>query len=126
MSDIEPSERWVSVAEAAAALDKSDRTVRRMVADGRLTSRKEGARLFVNLADVLPASAGAASDVSSQDVTLASLRAEVDKLQALNRQVSNERDYLRGALAQAMRLAETKALEPPRERGWWQFWRSED
>jgi excisionase family DNA binding protein len=122
MSDIEPSERWVSVAEAAAALDKSDRTIRRMVADGRLTSRKEGARLFVNLADVLPAGADALSDVSSQDVTIVSLRAEVDKLQALNSQLSDERDFLRSALASAM----TKALEPPRERPWWRFWGSED
>ena len=37
--------RYVKIAEAAEYLDVTDRTVRQMIADGRLTGYRNGARL---------------------------------------------------------------------------------
>lgn len=37
--------RYVKIAEAAAYLDVTDRTIRQMIADGRLTGYRSGSRL---------------------------------------------------------------------------------
>ena len=133
MSDVDNGERWVGVAEAAALLGKSDRTIRRMVSDGRLTSRKDGARLLVEVSDVLPASAGLVSDVSSPDVIIASLRAELDTLRGYVEHLSDENDKLwrqveaqQSVIEALTQVREQKAIEGPAVRPWWQFWRSED
>jgi excisionase family DNA binding protein len=42
---ITPRRRYVKIAEAAAYLQVTDRTVRSMIADGRLTAYRSGQRL---------------------------------------------------------------------------------
>ena len=117
MSDTTDRERWVTVAEAATLLDKSARTIRRMVSDGRLSGQRVDRRIMVNVAPVLPS-----------DDNIDNLRSEVDILRTrvavLEQQVdmlTGERDYLRQALATALRLAQP-AIEAPRRRRWWPPW----
>jgi excisionase family DNA binding protein len=110
--DTSAGQEWVTVKEAAALLSKSDRTIRRMASDGRLTKRREGARLLVKVPDTL----GQESDTVISVSEVESLRAEVDRLRTKVDMLTDERDYLRSALATALQLRQA-ALEAPR-RSW--------
>lgn len=116
VSDI-GSGRWVSVSEAAGVLSVSERTVRRRVASGELPSRRDGRRLLVNVSGVVSSEVDTMTEVVR-------LQAEVDKLTAIVNQLTGERDYLRGLVAEVMLLRQP-VIEAPKERAWWQFWKSD-
>jgi len=120
VSDTGDRERWCTIQEAAGQLGKSERTVRRMVSANKLAYKRDGRRLLVNLAGVVPAE----TDRVDMTVEVARLQAQVDKLTVLVDQLTGERDYLRSALASALRLQQA-AIEAPKARQWWQFWRSD-
>jgi len=108
---------WVSISEAAGVLSVSERTVRRRIDRGELESKRDGRRLLVNVAGVVSSEVDTVTEITR-------LRAEVDKLAALVDNLTGERDYLRSALASALQL-QTRAIEAPKDRQWWQFWRSD-
>jgi len=129
MADNAP-DNWITIAEAVGRTGKSERTLRRWVADNRLSTRRESGRVLVNLADLAeiePAAAAAAPDITGAPATpaeVARLQAEVARLQALLQAVESERDYLRQMLAAALggqqRLIEAQASRP---RWWWPWQR---
>ena len=125
--------QWVTVQEASRLLNRSERTVHRMAADGRLSARKESGRLFVNVADAEIETTDKESDVSeamSLRLELAEARGEVGKLSAIVNQLTDERDNLRGDIkfyqsevAALTQVTQRLALEPPkRRRSWWPPW----
>jgi hypothetical protein len=87
-----------------------------MTKDGRLESQTVDGRLLVDVSGHAP------EPPEPPGVDVALLQARIDSLQAQVDNLTGERDYLRGALAQALRL-QTKALEAPGARRWWQFWK---
>lgn len=97
-----PPDKWVTISEAVGLLSLSERTIRRYVADGNLSSRRERGRLWVNLADILPAPATPTPDTPDSPAKVAKLQAEIDRLQALLQAATEDRDYLRQALATAL------------------------
>lgn len=112
MADTGPPERWVTIPQAAALLDKTERTIRRWVTDGDIPSQHVGRRLMVDVgARVAPE-----TDPATLQKQVDLLRADVTHLQTLVDQLTGERDYLRSALAGALQLRQT-AIEGPR-RGW--------
>jgi hypothetical protein len=125
-----PGGRWVSLADAAAALLCSDRTIRRRVRDGSLQHRKDGPRLLVFLADDTTrdvdtgSPGGRLSDLATLTQLTAridTLTAEVTHLRALVDNLTGERDYLRQALGNALALrqlaieAQAQVVEPRRK-----------
>ena len=101
--------KWLTVAQAAAALGCSDRTVRRRVADGELPHKKVRGRLWLKVADsevTDQATPGTGGNVAE----LAALRARVDQLQSENRQ-------LWATLQESQRLL--AAPTPAQPFGWW-------
>jgi len=116
MTDVD---RWVTISEATSLLGKSDRTIRRYVSDGSMPSRKKGGRVYVN---VLGFPIVEPEPDTESEFDIKELKAEVDRLRALLKEVSGERDYLRQLVA--VTFTEQKRLEPGR-RPWWQFWKTE-
>ncbi len=68
--------KWVSVSDACQAFDKSDRTVRRWIEDGKLKSRKSGrsVEVLLEVSDIESANGGQ----TAAQVEIARLKAEVD------------------------------------------------
>ena len=94
---------WLTVAQAADRLQRSQRTVRRYIDIGRLPIDKTRTPFCVDIGgEVLPQ--GGRPD--SGDTT-----GEVARLQELLDEVRGERDYLRQALATA--LSTRKLIEAP-------------
>lgn len=122
MTDLPDNEHWLPVAEAGRLLDKSPRTLRRWVTAGKLESQERDGRLWVEVSEYIPRDTTIDDLKSRVDI----LRSEVDKLTALNEQVTGERDYLRGALAQALRMQQVAIQEPGGRRSWWPPWKSDD
>jgi hypothetical protein len=135
MSD-EQRARWVGIGQAAKALDKSERTIRRMMADARLSVDRKGPVILVdigpfvvdNRADERQAKSDNVTDTPDTvtgEVDVAALLADNERLRALLEEVRQERDYLRQVHAMALTL--TKQLEAPRteRRTWWKFWQAD-
>jgi hypothetical protein len=129
----------VSLGEAARRFGKTDRTIRRCVADGRLSAVETPTGTMVDLSGFVqpleeppirmkvpqpspepcgmePADAAAMAAPGTPDATawefeIARLRGEVDKLSALVEQVSGERDYLRQALAASLGMQKALLAE---------------
>lgn len=114
-------ENWQPIGEAGRLVGKSARTLRRWVSAGKLQSQDRDGRLWVEVSKYVPVDTTFDGLQSQVDI----LRAEVDKLTALNEQVTGERDYLRGALAQALRLQQV-AIDAPGTRRWRWPWQGED
>jgi len=101
----------VSVAEATGMLRKSERTVRRYASDNILPSKKDGARLYVNVAPMLPDLPGTtASNASVNLAEVAVLQARLEHLQAENARLWQ-------ALTEGQRLL--AAPPPVQHLGWW-------
>ena len=116
---------WVSVSEAVRLTGKSERTVRRWMAGGKVPTRDNAAGLQVGLTGemvVRGRQEEATPDMPDMAARVVELEADARRLQALLEQVTGERDYLRQALAAALTLQQ-KALPKPSGNPWWQFWR---
>lgn len=100
--------RWVSVQEAAGLLGKSERTIRRWVDTHKLAHRREGRRIYVNIANYAP--------LEMTEPSLEELRAQVDKLTAVNELLSIENERLWSTIAT---LTTHKAIEAPKRRWRW-------
>jgi hypothetical protein len=113
----EQQARWVTIADAARLLGKNERTIRRMMASGRLANDRTGPLIRV---DIGPHMTG---EVSGLDVTV--LVAENERLKAVLEEIRAERDYLRQVHAMALTL--TKQIEALRteRRAWWRFWEAD-
>ena len=121
-------DRWTSVIEASKLLGKSERTIRRWMAGGRLSVREVPTGQEVNIGPYLlnpNMTDDAMPETTDRRATLASLRQEVAMLRELNRQVTDERDYLRQALGMALSLQQKQIAETVEtgRRHWWQFGR---
>lgn len=125
-----PPDKWVTISEAVGLLSLSERTIRRYVAIGSLSSWRERGRLWVNLADILPAAEApppGTSGTSSSPAQVAQLQAENARLQALLQAATEDRDYLRQALATAL-TTQQKLVESgaPARRWRWPWAQTED
>lgn len=122
--------KWVTISEAVGLTGKSERTIRRYIADGSLSNRRERGRRLVNLADIATIDSDPPSPESSQPSTgqaddcqarVRQLEADVRRLSELLVEVRSERDYLR----QLHAMKEAKLIEattPPARRTWWWPW----
>jgi hypothetical protein len=123
---------WITISEAVARSGKSERTIRRYVAEGLVTSKREGKRLLVSLPDLLKhvsppdwsdeSKPAAPTDLQAENRRL---QAELDKSQALLQATAADRDYLRQALAAALNAQQTLLEAGPRRRWWWPWQRRE-
>ncbi|MCC7354631.1 MAG: helix-turn-helix domain-containing protein [Anaerolineae bacterium] len=133
--------RQVTVTEAAAILGVSRKTVKNLIAAGKLTATKIGRLRLVDLPDevVLPTEPKPTAPEPPPAPDAALLAAQLAQAQAELEAVKSERDYLRAHVAQLTQnvsaltatiyqVTEQKALPAPRprERAWWQFWRREE
>lgn len=127
--------QWVTIGQAAAILEKSERTIRRWVASGRLSVDKAAIPHKVDIAAELSASDEAAppdtdqsprtdNDAPDADINGVRLQAEIDRLQALLDDTRADRDYLRQALAAA--LSDRKQVEAGQPRRWRWPWQREE
>lgn len=118
-----PPDKWVTISEAVGLLSLSERTIRRYVADGSLSSRRERGRLWVNLADILPALPEMPGTPDTPGITGKAdqdCQAEVRRLSDLLEEVRGERDYLRQlhAMSQAKLIEATASESKPRRWRW--------
>ncbi len=121
----------VTVAEAARVLGVSRRTIQRRVKAGELPTADVAGRRYVVLSDT-----ELSGELSPLPMGHDATRDEVGILRAQLEAVTNERDYLRQQLTQAVgalyALGETKAISAPTQettdasrpaqRAWWRFW----
>ena len=125
---MDTNEQWLTVRGAARALGKSERTIRRWVASGKIPADRDTGGLLVDVAGLTPGHATTTPDVAGE---VAALRAEIERLGDLLAEVRAERDYLRAALSNAQavamsltgeqRLLTERAGEPRRRFRWpWQ------
>ncbi len=130
--------RQVTITEAAAILGVSRKTVKNLIAAGKLTATKVGRLRVVELPDevVLPTETKPTIPEPPPAPDAALLAAQLAQVQAELEAVKAERDYLRNHVAQLTQnvsaltatiyqMTEQKTLPAPRprERAWWQFWR---
>lgn len=124
---------WTPIDKAAELSGKSDRTLRRWVASGKLRHRREAGRLYVDLSSpaLTGGDSGQDSDIASELTEarqqIATLTAELASVKAVLSEVIGERDYLRQALAMSLTL-EQKRLEAatPPARPWrWPWQKTE-
>jgi len=123
---------WTSVAEAARLLRKSERTIRRWVSANKLPCKDNTGQKLVGLApELVEASASAGQKTDMSDMArlreeAARLRTENEKLSTIVRQLSEERDYLRQALAVALSNQRLLVERIPKRQPWRErlaFWR---
>ena len=133
------NERWVTVAEAAEALGKSERTIRRWLADGKVAGDRTGPAILVDIAGHMPPAdvPKPEGDTTTPDVAgeVAALQAEIERLREALDTCQAERDRLWQSLdnAQAIALALTgerrllteRVGERPRRRFRWPWARRE-
>jgi hypothetical protein len=124
-----PPDNWTTITEAVAESGKSERTIRRWIADGRLANRREGGRVLVNLADIDPDIEQATPATPDTSGALSDCQAKVAQLEAVLAQVEGERDRLAQALERSQAISmglvnQQKLIEasPPARRPWWQVW----
>ena len=117
---MDTQERWVTVAVAAKALGKSERTIRRWVADGKIPSDRTTPVLRVDIAGLTPAHATTTPDAASE---VAALQAEIERLRAVLAEVREDRDYLRQALAASLSTDRQLTDGRPRRRFRWPWQR---
>jgi hypothetical protein len=111
---------WLTVVEAAHATGKSERTIRRWMAGGKVT--RSGALVGLPATSAIPDMTATGEVAEVPDTPdMAQLRAELDKVTALLTEVTGERDYLRQAHAAALtripQLPEKAESLTPRP--WW-------
>jgi len=130
------NEQWVTIAAAAEALSRSERTIRRWASDGRLPADRSGPVILVDVAGQVSDTMAAAPDMAGQvadavtpeiealRAKVVTLQAEVRRLGDVLAEVRSERDYLRQAHAASMQnvaLLTERAEDQPRRFRWpWQ------
>jgi excisionase family DNA binding protein len=121
----------VTISEAARLLGVSRRTIQRRVKAGELPTADVAGRRYVVLSDT-----ELSGELSQLPMGHDATRDEVGILRAQLEAVTNERDYLRQQLTQAVgalyALGEHKAISAPTQettdaprpaqRAWWRFW----
>lgn len=119
---------WLTVAEAARALGKAERTIRRWAKTGKVPTDRTGPGLRVDVGGLLPPHAGTVPAVLTE---LDLLQAENERLRESLDDARAERDYLREALARAQAVALALSGEPrqltdgrPRRRWRWPWERA--
>jgi regulator of replication initiation timing len=146
-TDRHAGDDWRTIAEAATALGKSTRTIRRYVAQGKLEADKSESPMLVNVADMTDKLAdkrptrvdkwrteidNLEARIQELEAEAQGLRAKVDRLAADNDrleaandrlqdvldQVQSERDYLRQAHAASL-STQQKLLEAQTGRRSW-------
>ena len=121
--------QWVTVAFAAETLSKSERTIRRWVADGKIPTDRTTPAILVDIAGHMPPAdvPKPEGDTTTPDVAgeVAALQAEIERLREALETCQAERDRLWQSLdnAQAIALALTPKqnllTEGERRRPWW-------
>ncbi len=128
---------WLTLAEAAAVLDVSVRTLRRRVTSGEIQRRRTDGRVlfFVPRAATMAAKTVTPSDVAVPVAVMAQTMAEEAAMAhpavpALERALAAERERASQAeqaaamwQERARGLEAQLALPPPVRRPWWQWWR---
>ena len=101
---------WVTVAEAAEALGKSDRTIRRWIADGKIPVDRTGPVIRVDIGRRCHDTDTTTPTVAELQAMVSRLEGEVDYLrQALAVSLSTQRDIVR-----ALPEPEPETLEEPK------------
>ena len=116
---------WVTVAIAAERLGKSERTIRRWVASGKIDSDRTTPALRVDIAGRVPAHAEPTPDAAGE---IAGLRGEIERLIALLVATEAERARVWHALGLALsgdRPMLTERATSPRRRWRWPWQRGE-
>ena len=120
--------KWVSVSEACQAFDKSDRTIRRWIEDGKLKSRKSGRSIEVLLevSDIESANGGQTAAqveiarlkaaVEGKDEVIIALRSQVEELSSSKERQDTIVLQLTRQLEQSQRLVEYNQAP------WWRKW----
>ena len=113
--------KWVSVAEACQAFDKSDRTIRRWIDEGKLKSRKAGrnVEVLLEVADIESANGGQTTaeveiarlkaEVEGKDEVIEALRSQVDELSTSRERQDTLMLQLTRQVEQSQRLLEYKS-----------------
>ena len=116
------AEHWVTIKEATELLGKSDKTMRRWVAQGKLPIDRSLRPFMVDISAHYQDTGTAGPDMSSTSKSVDMLAAEVDRLttqvdqlQRWNEELLGERDYLRQMLAGAI-ATNAKRIEAPKSR----------
>jgi hypothetical protein len=114
-------DNWVTISEAVGLTGKSERTIRRYIADGSLSNRRERGRLLVNLTDILASESATPESPGITGKAEQDCQAEVRRLSDLLEEVRGERDYLRQlhAMSQAKLIEATASETKPRPRWRW-------
>lgn len=95
---------WVTMAEAAAMLGKSTRTVRRYIADGKLEIDKTRTPNLVNVSDMADSVADSGGNrVQELEAANEALQAKVDRLALENTQLHAANEALEQAVARVER-----------------------
>lgn len=128
--DTRPPDRWVTISEAVGLTGKSERTIRRYIADGSLANRREKGRVFVNLTDILQATESPPPGESDSLAEVAKLQAEVTRLSDINTILERElEDWKRqsgkweaqAALLTAVIGNQPKTIEAPNPPSRWRW-----
>lgn len=112
-------QRWVTVTDAAALLGKSERTIRRWVADNKLEVDKSETPYLVNVTGMIPAHAGPSDqgDIAALKAEIKALKAQIEGLETLIDELRGQRDYLRQVIAASLTQSQ-KLLEAKTGRSW--------
>jgi len=115
--------RWLAVADAAAILRISPRSVRRWAAEGALQVDRSRRPYLVFVTGQRLAEAGQRPDMADMTDMVATelegLRAENERLRERVQELTQERDYLR-LLSASLASGQQRLLEARRRRRWWQ------
>ncbi len=124
-------DEWRTIAELAAELGVSDRTIRRRIDDGKYETKKEGRKILIKL-DKIDTESGAMADKVSKDELLDILRDQVAdfkaQLQGKDKQIEKlqgQLDRTNEALAEASHRHDTVVMQMTRLLEYHQqpFWR---
>ena len=110
----ESSEEWRTIAELAAQLGVSDRTVRRRIENGEYEAKKEGRKLLVRV-DKLDTQSGIVADMVSKDDLIGILKTQVADLKTQLQQKDRQMEMLQEELGHAREQSNTIILQLTRQ-----------
>ena len=126
-TDTGKREQWATVSEAAAILNRSERTIRRWITAGKVAVDRTGPTIRIDIARLVPVGAATARGMPLHAEIVGEadlLKAELERLREQLEDTRAERDRLWQALADSQALA--RALVPERRqltagqaRSWW-------
>ncbi len=121
--DKTPNE-WRTIAELAAELGVSDRTIRRRIDSGEYETKKQGRKILINV-DNLDAKGGIMADTVSKDELLDILRTQVTDLKGQLQQKDEQIKAFQEQLKEASHRHDTVVMQMTRIVEYQQqpFWR---